>query len=69
MRRSLATAFARFLRRIVTPHFTDRYRPELHYMRGPGPKSHGQQRLQMAGNSEGMAASVGNGGTARECTK
>ena len=29
--------------------FTDHYRPELHYMRGPGPKwreKHGQERVQ-----------------------
>ena len=44
VRRSLATTLVHFLRRIVTAGFTDRYRPELHYMRGPGPKSRGQKR-------------------------
>lgn len=46
MRRSFGTALVQFLRRMLT----NRYRPELHYMRGPGPKS------------KGMAASLGNGG-------
>jgi hypothetical protein len=42
VRRSLATTLVQFLRRFVSARFTDRYRPELHYMRGPGPKSRGQ---------------------------
>lgn len=57
MRRSFGAALVRFLRRFVTTRLTNRYRPELHYMRGPGPKSHGQ-----AVNGKGMAASLGNGG-------
>ena len=35
------------------------YRPELHYMRGPGPKSRGRE---LAVNGKGMAASLGNSG-------
>ena len=67
MRRTFGTAFARFLRRLVTtPRLTDRYRPELHYMRGPGPKSRGQKRLQGAAKGQGIAASRGSGGKARE---
>jgi hypothetical protein len=34
-RRSVLAEFARLFRSIVDP-----YRPELHYMRGPGPKWH-----------------------------
>jgi hypothetical protein len=34
-RRSVFTEFARLFRSMVDP-----YRPELHYMRGPGPKWH-----------------------------
>ncbi len=49
MQRSFKTKLVQLLRRI-TARFTNRYRPELHYMRGPGPKS--------------MAASAGNGGKA-----
>jgi hypothetical protein len=49
-----------FLRRIVNvPRLSGRYRPELHYMRGPGPKSLG--RTSLAGG-KGMATSQGNGG-------
>ena len=61
MRRSFATALIRFLRRIVTTGFADRYRPERHYMRGPGPKSLGQDR-GVAVDDKGMAASLGGGG-------
>jgi hypothetical protein len=40
LRRSFGTAFARLLRRIAAAlGLSNRYRPELHYMRGPGPKS------------------------------
>ncbi len=49
VRRSLATTLLQFLRRFVTARFTDRYRPELHYMRGPGPKSRGQTPQPSAG--------------------
>jgi hypothetical protein len=49
LRRFFGTAFTRFLRRVVKArHLTDRYRPERHYMRGPGPKSLGQKRLEIA---------------------
>jgi hypothetical protein len=34
----------RLLRRILASRLIDRYRPELHYMRGPGPKSKGLRR-------------------------
>lgn len=61
MRRSFGTALVRFLRRFVTTRLTDRYRPELHYMRGLGPKSQGQGR-EIAVNGKGMAASLGKGG-------
>ena len=57
MPRSLGTALVRFLRRILTaPHLTNRYRPELHYMRGPGPKSLSQTRSGIADIGAGMAA-------------
>ena len=40
LRRSFGMAFARLLRRILSaPYLSSRYRPEQHYMRGPGPKS------------------------------
>ena len=59
MRRSFGAALRRLLRRLVPARLTNRYRPELHYMRGPGPKSCGRE---LAVNGKGMAASVGNGG-------
>ena len=59
MRRSFGTALARLLRRIFTTRLTDRYRPELHYMRGPGPKSRGREP---GVDGKGMAASLGTGG-------
>ena len=40
MQRSFKTKLVQLLRRIAA-RFTNRYRPELHYMRGPGPKSLG----------------------------
>jgi hypothetical protein len=55
--KSFGTALVRFLRRIIAaPHLTNRYRPERHYMRGPGPKSLAQTRSPIAGNGAGMAA-------------
>ena len=40
LRTLFGMAFARLLRRFVrAPRLSGRYRPELHYMRGPGPKS------------------------------
>jgi hypothetical protein len=59
MRRSFGAALVRLLRRILAARLTDRYRPELHYMRGPGPKSRGRQP---AADGNGMAASPGIGG-------
>jgi hypothetical protein len=53
LRRFFGTAFARLLRRVKTPRLADRYRPERHYMRGPGPKSLGQKRLEMAAGDKG----------------
>ena len=50
MRRSFGTTLAQLLRRIAA-RFTNRYRPELHYMRGPGPKSLGKKPLSIAVNS------------------
>ena len=38
MRRSFGAALTRLLRRLVPARLTNRYRPELHYMRGPGPQ-------------------------------
>ena len=61
MRRSFGAALARLLRRLAPARLTDRYRPERHYMRGPGPKSRGRGG-QIAAGGEGMAASLGNGG-------
>jgi len=49
VQRSFKTTLVRFLRRIAA-RFTNRYRPELHYMRGPGPKSLGKKPLSMAAN-------------------
>ena len=59
MRRSLATALVRWLRRLLPARLTNRYRPELHYMRGPGPKSRGRDP---GVDGKGMVASLGNGG-------
>jgi hypothetical protein len=49
MQRSFKTTLIQLLRRI-TARFTNRYRPEQHYMRGPGPKSLGKKSLSMAAN-------------------
>jgi hypothetical protein len=57
MPRSLGTALVRFLRRMLAaPHLTNRYRPERHYMRGPGPKSLAQTRPGIADTGAGLAA-------------
>jgi len=57
MRRSFATAWVQFLRRLLPARLTTRYRPELHYMRGPGPKSRGREPgvdgKAMAANRQG----------------
>ena len=48
MRRSLKVTLAQILRRIAAElHLNNRYRPELHYMRGPGPKSRAQTELSV----------------------
>jgi hypothetical protein len=59
MRRSLATAWVQWLRRLLPARLTSRYRPELHYMRGPGPKSRGREH---GVDGKAMAASTGSGG-------
>jgi hypothetical protein len=57
LRKSLGTALVRLLRRIVaTPRLTNRYRPERHYMRGPGPKSLAQTHPGIADVGAGVAA-------------
>ena len=61
MRRSFATALVQLLRRLLPARLTNRYRPERHYMRGPGPKSRGRSR-ELSVDGKGMAASLGNGG-------
>ena len=42
MRQSFGAALVRWLRRLLPARLTNRYRPERHYMRGPGPKSQGR---------------------------
>ncbi|MDO9298486.1 hypothetical protein [Bradyrhizobium sp.] len=59
MRRSFGTALARLLRRMLPARLINRYRPERHYMRGPGPKSRGREPDV---DGKAMAASLGNGG-------
>jgi hypothetical protein len=49
VQRSFKTTFVRILRRVVA-RLTNRYRPEQHYMRGPGPKSLGKKPLSIAAN-------------------
>jgi hypothetical protein len=46
MQRSFKTRLVLLLRRIIA-RFSNRYRPELHYMRGPGPKSLGKKQLSV----------------------
>jgi hypothetical protein len=45
------TATLRVLWRTMRRDVTDPYRPELHYMRGPGPKWHAKYRPQSAAPS------------------
>ena len=62
MRRSFRTTLARILRRIAAElSLSNRYRPELYYMRGPGPKSLARTELPMAADGKGSAVSRGNG--------
>ena len=49
MQRSFKTTLVQFLRRVAA-RLSNRYRPEQHYMRGPGPKSLGKKPLSMAAN-------------------
>jgi hypothetical protein len=51
VQKSFKTNLVRFLRRVAA-RFTNRYRPEQHYMRGPGPKSLGKKRLVAASGGE-----------------
>jgi hypothetical protein len=60
MRRSLKTTLARILRRVAAElHLNNRYRPELYYMRGPGPKSRARTALPVAADGKVSAASRG----------
>jgi hypothetical protein len=60
MRRSLRVTLAQSLRRIAAElHLSNRYRPELHYMRGPGPKSRARTGLPAAADAKVPAASGG----------
>ena len=65
MRRSLGTALVQFLRRMMPARLTNRYRPELHYMRGPGPKSQGQGG-QLAVDGQRVGTSLSNCGSSPE---
>ena len=60
MRRSIRVTIAQILRRIAAElRLSNRYRPELYYMRGPGPKS--RARTELATDGKVSAASRGNG--------
>jgi hypothetical protein len=61
MRQSFGTALVQLLRRMLPARMTNRYRPERHYMRGPGPKSLGRGS-ELGVDGKGMAASLGTGG-------
>ena len=59
MHHYLTDTFRELLRTFAEPF--DRYRPELHYMRGPGPKCLAKKRLVSnaalsAAEAEGLAA-------------
>jgi hypothetical protein len=57
MRRSLRTTLAHIFRRIAAElRLSNRYRPELYYMRGPGPKF----RARADNDGKISAASRGN---------
>jgi hypothetical protein len=51
---SLAADFADFVQNLARSLF-DPYRPELHYMRGPGPKWHAKHD-RATGSYDGMTA-------------
>lgn len=59
MRRSFGTRLVQWLRRLLPARLTNRYRPERHYMRGPGPKSRGRGH-KLGVDSDAMV--VGTGG-------
>ena len=60
MRRSFKTTLAQILRRIAAElRLGDRYRPELYYMRGPGPKSRARTELPVAADGKVSAVSRG----------
>jgi hypothetical protein len=62
MRRSIGVKIAHILRRIAAElRLSNRYRPELYYMRGPGPKSRARTSLSMVADAKAPAASQGNG--------
>ena len=55
----LAREFVGFFRAIKA--LADPYRPELHYMRGPGPKWHAKhdRARETIGNQNGLASAKG----------
>jgi hypothetical protein len=60
MRRSFRTTLVHILRRIAGElRLSNRYRPELYYMRGPGPKS--RARTALLADGKVPAASRGRG--------
>jgi hypothetical protein len=60
MRRSFRATLVQLLRRIAADlRLSNRYRPELYYMRGPGPKY--RARTGLAVDAEAAAASRGRG--------
>jgi len=62
MRRSLKVTLAQILRRIAAElHLNSRYRPELHYMRGPGPNPAPAPRFP----ADGKVSAASRGGAVR----
>ncbi len=54
LRRLFEAALAQFWQHLVNaPRLTGRYRPERHYMRGPGPKSLSQKHVGMVTGDKG----------------
>jgi len=57
MRRSFRATLMHLLRRIAADlRLSNRYRPELYYMRGPGPKSRARTALPADADAEVAAA-------------
>jgi hypothetical protein len=54
---SLTADFVAFFHDLAKTLF-DPYRPELHYMRGPGPKWHAKHRAAPAASFDGIPALV-----------